>query len=742
MTLRFLLLIVSFSWFSAAVTAAEQEPEKPPAATTTERSVEQIAKQARKSIVVITVTGRDGNQQGLGTGFIVDVGGLIATNLHVIGEARPIAVQTVEGQTLDVLSVHASDRHADLAILRVDSKDLPALELADSNELNEGQNVVALGNPHGLKHSVVSGVVSGKREIEGRPMIQLAIPIEPGNSGGPLLDLQGRVHGVLTMKSAVTANLGFAMPSAALKPLLEKPNPIPMSRWLTIGTLDAKEWTLPMGGRWRQRAGRISASGTAPGFGGRSLCIAHDDPPQPPYEVAVQVRLDDESGAAGLIFASDGADKHYGFYPSGGKLRLTRFDGPDVYSWTILSNEASSHYRPGEWNTLKVRIEADKLCCYVNDHLAVESADTGLKGGKVGLAKFRQTQAEFKQFQVAKQIASAGVTPELLGQVNLLIEQIEPGKAPAAAVLEKLSTAGEAGRAALANRARQLAEQAAQLKRIASAVHQRAVEQLLIAALEGPEEQIDLFHAGLLIALLDNDEVDVQSYRKQIDRMAVEISQTLPNEADDQARIAALNKYLFQEQGFHGSRHDYYNRANSYLNEVLDDREGLPITISVLYMELGRRIGLTLVGIGLPGHFVVQHVPAKGKPQLIDPYEGGLALTREAAAKLVEQSADRPLSDRDLEPLAKRAIIARMLYNLRGIAIAQKDTAAVLRYVDALLTVSPDLVPERSMRAVLRHQTGDRAGAQADIDWLLKHQPEGIDLDRVRQFKELLDRGE
>ncbi len=77
------------------------------------------------------------------------------------------------------------------------------------------------------------------------------------------------------------------------------------------------------------------------GFGGRSLCLSTAEAPEPPFEVAVSVKLDDEAGAAGLVFAADGGDKHYGFYPSAGKLRLTRFDGPDVLTWTILSDEPS-----------------------------------------------------------------------------------------------------------------------------------------------------------------------------------------------------------------------------------------------------------------------------------------------------------------------------------------------------------------------------------------------------------------
>src|ERR1700736_979903 len=119
-------------------------------------------------------------------------------------------------------------------------------------------------------------------------------------------------------------------------------------------------------------AGGALATARRPAGGGRHrqrfrrplhLPVAATRPrpaPAVPYEVAVTVRLDDESGAAGLIFHADGGDKHYGFYPSGGQLRLTRFEGPDVLTWKILNQEASPHYKPGDWNTLKVRIEKDR----------------------------------------------------------------------------------------------------------------------------------------------------------------------------------------------------------------------------------------------------------------------------------------------------------------------------------------------------------------------------------------------
>ena len=189
------------------------------------------------------------------------------------------------------------------------------------------------------------------------------------SSGGPLLDLQGRVVGVLTMKSRVTENLGFAVAADLLRPLLARPNPIPMSRWLTIGSLDKNDWQPLFGAQWRRRAGRLQVDGVGSGFGGRSLCLSHRKPPQGTYELAVSVKLDDESGAAGLVFGSDGDQRHYGFYPSGGRLRLTRFEGPDVGSWTILRDAPSRHYRSGEWNRLKIRQSAGKIAAFVNDQI-------------------------------------------------------------------------------------------------------------------------------------------------------------------------------------------------------------------------------------------------------------------------------------------------------------------------------------------------------------------------------------
>jgi regulator of sirC expression with transglutaminase-like and TPR domain len=724
----------------ACVPARAEEPAAADAVKTP--GVEELAKKVRPSVVVITVRGRDGKREGLGTGFVVSADGLIATNRHVLGEGRPIRVETADGKRHEVIAVHASDRKLDLAVLRIDAKGLTPLELGDSTTLKDGQAVVAMGNPQGLTHSVVAGVVSGQRTIDGRPMIQVAIPIEPGNSGGPLLDMKGRVHGILTIKSLVTPNLGFAVAINTLKPLLKKPNPVPMAAWLTIGALDREDWQTKFGGQWRQRAGRIQVEGTGSGFGGRSLCLSKREMPDLPCEIAVTVRLQDESGAAGLIFHADGGDQHYGFYPSNGQLRLTRFDGPDVFTWKVLEQKASPHYRPGEWNTLKVHLGKDRIRCFVNDQLVIESTDDVYTTGQAGLAKFRDTVAEFKHFRIAKQISTLAPSAAVAARIGKALDSLPPTAPPGSEMIEHLAPDGPAGMKVLRQRARQLEEQAERLRQLALAVHQQSVLTELVRLLKGKEEEIDLLHAALLIALLDNEDVDVEAYRREVERMAEKVRKRLPKDADEKARLAALNQFLFQERGFHGSRGDYYNRSNSYLSEVIDDREGLPITLSVLYLELARRLGVRLEGVGMPGHFVVRHVPKKGEPQLLDVYEGGRTLSKEDAGKKAEEITGRPLRDEDLAAVSKRAVIVRMLHNLLNIAQGEKDTAGMLRYVNAIVTIDPESAVERGLRAGLRYQSGDRKGALQDVDWLLEHQPEGLDVERVRAFRRVLTQPE
>lgn len=705
-----------------------------------EKSVEAIAVSAREAIVVVSHFGREGREDGVGAGFVVSSDGLIATCLHVIGEARPISVRLANGKQFEVTEVRAWDRKLDLAVIRIEATNLVALPLGDSDALKQGASVVALGNPLGLERSIVQGVVSAKRDFDGVEMIQLAIPIEEGNSGGPLLDRLGRVHGILSLKSLMSPNLGFATPVNALKPLLEKPNPVAMNRWLTIGALNPKEWTPAMGARWTQRSGHIQVEGLGSGFGGRSLCLSNKKVPDRPYELGVAVRLDDESGAAGLAFEADGDQRHYGFYPTAGQLRLTRFDGPTVYSWNILTQAQSSAYRPGEWNALKVRVEDEVIRCFVNGQAVFEIADAKLKAGKVGLAKFRNTKAAFRNFQLASSLLASEVGPPgefVAALTNRLQNFAGPADADFLSVLERHPRASQE---IVSERARKLEREAAQLRDLAAQVHRQSVQTELVKVLTAPEPEIDLFHAALLVAKLDNSDLEIQVYLRQLDEMAGEIKARLTEKSDDSAKLAALTEYLFVENGFHGSRTDYYNRANSYVSDVLDNREGLPITLSVLFLELARRIGLeNVAGVALPRHFVVKHTARDGTEQLIDVFDGGKPFSRDQANELVRASSRRPLNDQDLKPAGKREIIVRMVRNLSGIAQRDESGADSLRYLDIIVALSPEAPMERLDRALLRLRNGDATGAKQDLKWILEKEPPGIDLERITELYHSLD---
>jgi serine protease Do len=722
---------------------SSEEPAKP--RPDEQRWVQELVKRTKPSLAVISVGGREGGQGGLGTGFVISSDGLIATNLHVIGEGRPITVELSDGRTLKVTKIQAWDRHFDLAILKVDAEGLTALPLGASRSLDKGDPLVIQGNPRGLKHSIVTGVLSEHRELEGRRMLQIAMPIEPGNSGGPVLDREGRVVGIVTMKSAVTENLGFAVEVEALQGLLDKPNPAPLDKWMTIGALDPRQWTPLFGASWRQRGGRILVEGTGEGFGGRSLCLSSDKPPVVPYEVATWVKLDDESGAAGLTVLADGNHRHFGFYPTAGKMRLTKFDGPDVTSWQVLIDEESPHYRQRAWNHIKVRVEADRLLCFVNDQQVFVHNDRDLDefapgGGKFGLAKFRQTQAEFKGFQIGERIANVHASSEARAASAATLRELPALSQLTPEKQEELGKTQSTG-ASLEDEARALEQRAKEMRLLANDVRTREECRELVA-LAGPDvAKVDLLRASLRIAKLDEPDIDVEIYVRMVDRLAKEVNESLAADATETTKLDALRRFMFDENGFHGSRTDYYNRANSYLNRVLDDREGLPITLAIVFIELAKRVGLKVEGVGLPGHFVVRFVPSEGEPQLLDVFEKAAVMPRADSDRLILAALGEPPGEQHYAATDDRAILKRVLSNLFRVAQESRDYEAMIRYLSATVAVDPDAARERGNLALLKFETGRNEIAARELDWFFDRKIEGVDLDRLRQMQQAFRRG-
>lgn len=740
--LSFYALCLAGSFAEGAETPASEPANPTPPIISAPMNPEDLAAltaRIRKSVVVINVKGRSDSRFAIGSGFIIDPSGLIATNLHVIGESRPIEVQMENGRKLEVTHVQASDRHVDLAILKVDAQDLPALSLGNSDLLRQGEEVVALGNPLGLELSVVSGVISALREVEGRPMIQVAIPIEQGNSGGPLVDRQGNVQGVITLKSLRAPNLGFALTINQLKPLIERPNPIPMDRWLTMEQVDPRDWTPLFGARWKQRGAKILAEGLGDGFGGRSLCLSATPFDKRPCDLAVEVKLGAEDGAAGLVFHADGEQLHYGFYPSGGKLRLSRFDGPDVFQWKVLEEVPSAAYKPGEWNHLLVRIKPGELECYVNHQLAIRSADATYSTGKVGLAKFRDTQAEFRNFRIGENLQSP---PGDEGLVRQLSELLKPSTAPQLDQFQKDPRFSQPeGLEQIRAYAAQLEQQAAGLRRMTTQLHEQRVRAELKTLLGSAGEPFPLAKGALLLSLVDNEETDVEHSLKALERMGEEVRKNLPAEASQDQRRAALHQFLFQQCGFHGSRHEYYVRENSYLDRVLEDREGIPITLAVVYLDLARRIGMEVHGIPMPGHFMAAHQVSSDKRVYVDVFDQGKEMTDEEMRNRALLLTGSPPSEEQLAPASGPQILERMTRNLFGVAQDEEDLEGMNRYVETLLTINPDSADHHVKRALIRFQKREYSAALEDVDWLQQSASPEIDQDRVLQLRSLIERG-
>ncbi len=759
--LYFLLALVQF--FTAGGLPAEENPDPFAEAERLERetetqsngllaprAIEALTERVKPSIVTVRQIGRDGDRRGIGSGFVVGAEGLIATNFHVIGESRPIEIEFPDGAVFPVTGIHSWDRHFDLAVLEIDPGDrsLRPLPLGDSAELRQGQIITAFGAPLGLKFSVVSGVISAIRELDSDflgeetpdyPMIQVAMPIEMGNSGGPLVSLEGRVMGVVTLRHRLKENLGFAVRSNDLGALLAKPNPVPMERWKTIGALDPGRWTILMDGDWKQRGGMILAEAPGSGFGGRTLCLSAEQIPEDAYEVAVQVRLDDESGAAGLVFSSDGGDRHYGFYPSGGQMRLTRFEGPDVYSWSILEQVQVDAYEPGEWNRLRVRIDGESIRGFVNGVEVLALSEPDLAGGRAGLCKFRDTRAEFREFRIGNDLAPVSLTADQIEAWNRGVEAFIEERDAESFLRDVAPGAVEGGREFLLGKAREFEELAAQLRELESALHQQSVAEELGKAIDRDEDEIDLFEVALQLARVDDPQLDCDHYRGVFARLVADAGDYV---GDDEGirGVRSLRDFLFRENGFHGSRNEYYHHANSYINRVLDDREGLPITLSVLFIEMARRLGLDGVfGVALPGQFLVGYRgEADDDLLLFNVFEEGEEMTRADAERLAA-SFGSAAGDETFQPAASIDIASRMLRNLIGLEINQRENPpGALGYLNLLLAIDPESVHERFQRALIQVQTNDFEGAKKDIDWLLERRPGGINHNRLMRFREAL----
>jgi regulator of sirC expression with transglutaminase-like and TPR domain len=688
-------------------------------------STEELSQRIKPAVVKILLSERNG-KDAMGAGCLI-APDLIATNAHVIGMRRSVTVLTSRGEELPVLSIEACSNQLDLALLRIAPSKIKPLSLGDSAKVKQGQSVVAMGNPLGLEFSVVEGVISAVRDIEGhgKNLIQVAIPIERGNSGGPLVDRNGQLLGLLTLKSLMSENLGFAIPAHAIQKLIQERHPIPFKQWVKIGVLSEKMWQPIKGGGWaRQSSGIIRADSFGDNVGGRCLCLWQQLPAFERYEIKVQVRLKDESGAAGIAFCADGADTHYGFYPSAGQLRFTRFAGPDMHSWDILQQKPIRSYKPNQWNELRVLVTPAGVQAWVNDELAVDSKEHALRGGRVGLCKFRDTIAEFRSFQLRDPPTTLPPAQQksLTKSLQTLLQ-----KQASSQVLQELSKISEPARQALTQKATELEKQAQQLRSTAQEVHQLNIGKKIQAVLQKPDAYAE---AALLLAQHDLPELELQPYFQMLDDMANDLLKDPAIKSGGKKAIARLSQYLFAENGFHVPEQFGFQQAeNHYLSTVLDDRVGLPIMLSIIYLELARRCDIQGVyAAALPLRFMVGlRLHPEDEVTLIDVANGGRMLTlKEAADSLGLVETD--LMETAHTAAAPMSVVLRILNNLTS---PYRDgetelSALAAAHLSLHISLKKDSPGERMLRAQYYIKQGNQERAKDDLRWIIDHHSENL----------------
>jgi len=253
-------------------------------------------------------------------------------------------------------------------------------------------------------------------------------------------------------------------------------------------------------------------------------------------------------------------------------------------------------------------------------------------------------------------------------------------------------------------------------------------------AVDREETRIDLGKAALTIAVSDYPNLDIAHYLSCIDALATTAAGRLGADADVYRSIATLNFVLFQEHGFCGNREDYFDPKNSFLNEVLDRKTGIPISLSVLYIEVAKRIGLSLQGVGFPGHFLVKYV---GHEQeiVIDPFNQGEILSQQNLETMLHRLYGGKITFDPglLEAISKKQILRRMLNNLKIIYLKQNDLIKGLSIVDRLMVLDPAFGEDIRDRGLIYMQLECFKQALEDLESYLRLAPDAEDAQAIRR---------
>jgi regulator of sirC expression with transglutaminase-like and TPR domain len=252
-------------------------------------------------------------------------------------------------------------------------------------------------------------------------------------------------------------------------------------------------------------------------------------------------------------------------------------------------------------------------------------------------------------------------------------------------------------------------------------------------AIDCPEDQIDLGRAALVIATQEYPDLEIDDCLSQLDSLGQAVELRIDDEKNPYRIIAALNTVLFKELGFQGNHSEYYDPKNSFLNDVITRKKGIPISLSVIYMEVARRVGLSLAGIGFPGHFLVKYDDGDVEI-LIDVFNGGESRSREDLDRMLQQLYRGQVSYQAnfVAALGKRDILRRMLNNLKWIYLERGEPLKTLSVLDQLLILDPSSASEMRDRGLLYITLESYPQALEDLESYLRLAPGADDAAMIK----------
>jgi regulator of sirC expression with transglutaminase-like and TPR domain len=251
------------------------------------------------------------------------------------------------------------------------------------------------------------------------------------------------------------------------------------------------------------------------------------------------------------------------------------------------------------------------------------------------------------------------------------------------------------------------------------------------------DEAINLERVALYIALEEYPDLDVDASINRLDEMAAVVIDRLPAELYPLKILKTIQHYLYDDLGYSGNRAEYYDPRNSFLNQVIDRRTGIPITLSLIYLAIARRIEFPMVGINLPGHFIIRPI-AENLEIFVDPFNGGEILFLQDCEELLLKVFDRrvTLQPEYLAPVSNRQLLGRLLTNLKVIYVNQRNFSKAAQASERILLLFPDVPLEHRDRGVLYYRSDRLVEARQDFERYLELAPLAED---AQVIQEILD---